>query len=262
MTLTAGFLAASAIDLELWIIPIQVCLFVTFIGIVSSSLASLVIVPEVLRQGDLFPSAGGNPRWAGVVVGAVDGLILSVLALKAGLIKPSYEMQQDEEGDCNQPEPLFNDRLEILKEVVFLLPILIGGFIGFHIVQLDRIANKWETISNMPIMAGLLGSLGGYLVGCAVVWATRVFGTLAFGKEAMGLGDVHLMGAAGAVIGAKWVVLAFFLAPFFGILWALYQAIFKKMRQIPYGPFLSLAVVSVIIFHDWIEWVLSNFYGF
>jgi prepilin signal peptidase PulO-like enzyme (type II secretory pathway) len=78
----------------------------------------------------------------------------------------------------------------------------------------------------------------------------------------MGLGDVHLMGAAGAVIGAKWVVLAFFIAPFFGILWALYQAIFKKMRQIPYGPFLSLAVFAVIIFHDWLEQILLNFYGF
>jgi prepilin signal peptidase PulO-like enzyme (type II secretory pathway) len=70
------------------------------------------------------------------------------------------------------------------------------------------------------------------------------------------------MGAAGAVVGAKWVVLAFFIAPFFGILWALYQAIFKKMRQIPYGPFLSLAVFAVIIFHDWMRQMLSNIYGF
>ena len=51
--------------------------------------------------------------------------------------------------------------------------------------------------------------------------------------------------------GLKWVVLAFFLAPFFGILWAIYQAIFKKMRQIPYGPFLSMGTFVVIIFHDW-----------
>ncbi|HOL31596.1 MAG TPA: hypothetical protein PK052_06390, partial [Anaerohalosphaeraceae bacterium] len=75
-------------------------------------------------------------------------------------------------------------------------------------------------------------------------------------------GDVHRMGAAGAVIGAKWVLLAFFLAPFLGILWALYQAFFQKIRQIPYGPFLSIAVFSVIIFHDWIQRVLTDFYGF
>jgi prepilin signal peptidase PulO-like enzyme (type II secretory pathway) len=58
------------------------------------------------------------------------------------------------------------------------------------------------------------------------------------------------------------VVLAFFIAPFFGLVWALYQWIFKKSRQIPYGPFLSIAVFGVMIYHDWIRNVLMNFYGF
>ena len=91
-----------------------------------------------------------------------------------------------------------------------------------------------------PAVAGLLGSVFGYFVGCATVWATRILGTLGFGKEAMGLGDVHLMGAAGAVVGPIMVVIAFFIAPFFGLGWALFQMFFKKIRQIPYGPFLSM----------------------
>jgi leader peptidase (prepilin peptidase)/N-methyltransferase len=99
-------------------------------------------------------------------------------------------------------------------------------------------------------VAGLLGSAWGYFVGCTVVWTTRILGTLAFGKEAMGLGDVHLMGAAGAVVGPLMVVLAFFLAPFFGLAWAATQLISKKIHQIPYGPFLSLATLMVMIFHD------------
>jgi leader peptidase (prepilin peptidase)/N-methyltransferase len=101
-----------------------------------------------------------------------------------------------------------------------------------------------------PVIAGFLGSLWGYFVGCAIVWGVRIFGTLAFGKEAMGLGDVHLMGAAGAVIGPLPVVLAFFIAPFFGLAWAGFQMFFKKIRQIPYGPFLSLGIFVVIILHD------------
>ena len=69
---------------------------------------------------------------------------------------------------------------------------------------------------------------------------------------AMGLGDVHLMGAAGAVIGPLPVVVAFFIAPFFGLAAAGCLRFFKKIRQIPYGPSLSLGVLTVMIFHDWI----------
>ena len=95
-----------------------------------------------------------------------------------------------------------------------------------------------------------MGSLWGYFVGCGIVWATRILGTLGFGKEAMGLGDVHLMGAAGAVVGPVSVVVAFFIAPFFGLAWAGVQSLSKKIRQIPYGPFLSLGVFAVMILHD------------
>jgi leader peptidase (prepilin peptidase)/N-methyltransferase len=69
---------------------------------------------------------------------------------------------------------------------------------------------------------------------------------------------VHLMGAAGAVIGPIFVVFAFFIAPFFGLTWAVIQMFFRKTRQIPYGPFLSLAVFTVMILHDFI----LDYWGF
>jgi len=58
------------------------------------------------------------------------------------------------------------------------------------------------------------------------------------------------MGAAGAVVGPVMVVVAFFVAPFFGLGWAVFQMVSKKIRQIPYGPFLSFAVFTVMILHD------------
>ena len=267
-TLFAVFLAASAIDMELWIIPLELCWFVTIVGFAASAVGEFVISSEIISDYGLFPAVAESPRFAAITVGAAIGLIVSLIGLYMGIIKPSYEMAEDEEGDCEEAvksqenEPEFNDRREIMKEVVFLLPVIIGAIVAVQVTRMPSVADKWASFIALPVISGLLGSIGGYLAGCAVVWATRIFGTLAFGKEAMGLGDVHLMGAAGAVIGAKWVVLAFFIAPFFGILWALYQAIFKKMRQIPYGPFLSLAVFAVIIFHDWMRQVLSNLYGF
>jgi leader peptidase (prepilin peptidase)/N-methyltransferase len=237
------------------------------VGLVGSGVAGFVIDAKTIFEFDLFPIVHSS-KFAAVTVGAVVGLIVSLIGLYTGIIKPSYEMAEDEEGDCEEAvksqknEPEYNDRREILKEIVFLVPVVVGAIAGYYLVQMPSVAEKWTVFCEYRAVSGFLGSLTGYLAGCAVIWITRIFGTLAFGKEAMGLGDVHLMGAAGAVIGAKWVLLAFFIAPFFGILWALYQAIFKKMRQIPYGPFLSLAVFAVIIFHDWMQKVLTNFYGF
>ena len=86
----------------------------------------------------------------------------------------------------------------------------------------------------------------------------RIFGTLAFGKEAMGLGDVHILAAVGAVTG--WVIpsLAFFLAPLFGLLWAFFLLIRKGQRELPYGPWLSAGTAAAMIFHDKI---LAYFFG-
>ena len=47
------------------------------------------------------------------------------------------------------------------------------------------------------------GSLFGLLVGVALIWGIRILGTLGFGKEAMGLGDVHILAAVGAVAGLE-----------------------------------------------------------
>ena len=86
----------------------------------------------------------------------------------------------------------------------------------------------------------------------AMLWwavALAILGTLAFGREAMGLGDVHLMFGIGAVIGAAGSVIIFFVAPFIGLLFALYKLLFGKGRELPYGPFLSLATAVVLLFY-------------
>jgi leader peptidase (prepilin peptidase)/N-methyltransferase len=65
----------------------------------------------------------------------------------------------------------------------------------------------------------------------------------------MGLGDVHLMAGVGAVIGFGAATVAFFLAPFFGLLVALYMLATGTRRELPYGPYLSLATAFVMLFY-------------
>lgn len=237
--------------MELWVIPLSLCWFVTAAGIIASGVAPLVIDPLTVRSFRIFPVAGAL---AGIIAAAaIVGLAVSLLALATGFIRRSYEYPEhpDDSTQDQDQEPDFHHRLEALREVLFLAPVLTAAACGWLLFEhVPAFHARWIHIMQQPVVAGILGSVFGYLVGCAVVWATRILGTLVFGKEAMGLGDVHLMGAAGAVIGPVPVFLAFFIAPFFGLAWAMYQTIFRKTRQIPYGPFLSMAVLLVIIFHD------------
>ena len=253
--LLTSLLAASAIDLELWVIPLSICWFAAAVGIIASALAGLIIAPAEIIAYDLFPAA--SARTAIIAAGAAIGLIISILLLLLGWIKRSYDTQNSSE-DTDEPE-IFNHRIEMLKEVVFLAPVIICSYLAFYIYKsCPPFTEWWIDFSQVPAVSGILGSVFGYFIGCAIVWLTRILGTLAFGKEAMGLGDVHLMGAAGAVIGPVFVVVAFFLAPFSGLIWACFQMFFKKTRQIPYGPFLSLGLFAVMILYDEIR----NYLGF
>ncbi len=260
----SAFIAASAIDLELQVIPLSICWLVTAAGIIGSALAVYVYPFENIRFYNLFPSA--SAKTGILAAGAFIGLITSLLLLFKGIITTSYSEQTadntNSQGENQQPEN-YKHRLEMLKEVVFLLPIMFGSFIANQVYQrVPGFQDWWIDFSQVPAVAGLLGSLWGYFIGCAVVWGTRIFGTFAFGKEAMGLGDVHLMGAAGAVIGPWPVVVAFFIAPFFGLVWAFICMFFKKMQQIPYGPFLSIGVLVVMILNDavmnWLHFVFFH----
>jgi len=259
MMLLAALLAASAIDLELWVIPLPVCWFVTGAGVISASIGVYLIDPAVIWTYKLWPSASVST--AAMAVGASAGLVISLVLLSAGILKRSYQSDTGEDSPTSDNQQNFHHRREVLKEVVFLLPIIVGAAVALWLSKCTSFGRGWWlNFSQLPVVAGFLGSLWGYFVGCGVVWTTRILGTLGFGKEAMGMGDVHLMGAAGAVIGPIFVIIAFFIAPFFGLLWAGLQMFFKKTRQIPYGPFLSLAIFVVMIFHDRLRDYLANLY--
>jgi leader peptidase (prepilin peptidase)/N-methyltransferase len=60
----------------------------------------------------------------------------------------------------------------------------------------------------------VLRALVGAAVGSGLILLVRAGGTVAFGREAMGIGDAYLMAAVGAALGWEATVLVFFLAPF------------------------------------------------
>ena len=91
-------------------------------------------------------------------------------------------------------------------------------------------------------------SVLGLLVGGGLLYGTGFVGELIFRKEAMGGGDVKLLAMAGSMLGWKLVALTFFLAPFLALIPGLIVLLWKRSHLIPYGPFLSLALIVSLFF--------------
>lgn len=71
-------------------------------------------------------------------------------------------------------------------------------------------------------------------------------------REAMGFGDVHLLGMIGAFLGWSGVLFSLFAASFYAIAWAVVGRI-GFGRQLPFGPFLALGGVTWL-FGGWKLW--------
>lgn len=94
---------------------------------------------------------------------------------------------------------------------------------------------------------GLISSLVGLAAGGGLVWTVRIVGSLVLNREAMGFGDVTLVGMIGAFLGWQASLLLFFVAPFAGLVVGLVVLVIHRDSEIPYGPFLCLAALLVIL---------------
>ncbi|MBK7405355.1 MAG: A24 family peptidase [Phycisphaerales bacterium] len=162
-------------------------------------------------------------------------------------------------------------RREVAKELLFLAPCIALAILGWFLGE--RIGAPWTTnpmtgsaiaASAIPLWLSVLGGVClGYLAGGGIVWGIRIFGTFGFGKEAMGLGDVHLLAAVGACCGWIDAVLAFFLAPFIALYVVLVQAMWTGggRRAMPYGPYLAGATIAVLLGKVGIEQALTHLFG-
>jgi leader peptidase (prepilin peptidase)/N-methyltransferase len=321
--LLCGLLVCSVVDIELWIVPLEVCWVVSVAGVAAATAAPHPFMPSVGSDAGL------------VALAAAVGLAVAWLLQRAGVLRPSFIAAEappaspkaapdnqpakggkNKKGKPKKPAPqppqpikaqpapprrsvaalillplralatfvsviLFGSplsapsevtaaamgkehgvepRKEVMREVLYLLPAVALATTAWLLLRnVAAVSAGWNWLTTAqgvgPAAAhinGFTAAVMGYLVGGAWVWGMRIFGTLAFGKEAMGLGDVHLMAMVGAVTG--WIVpsMAFFVAPIFGLLWALYLAVRKGQRELPYGPWLALATLVVMVFYDWI----------
>ncbi len=114
-----------------------------------------------------------------------------------------------------------------------------------------------------PFAWPIANSLFGMAFGFGLLWLVRFFGSKAFGREAMGLGDVFLMGAVGALFGPVAVLVTMILSSIFGTIVGIGLMICAKVRlgkfvAIPYGPYICLGCLAWMFYGpQLVNWYIS-----
>jgi leader peptidase (prepilin peptidase)/N-methyltransferase len=99
-------------------------------------------------------------------------------------------------------------------------------------------------------MNGLKASLIGLASGFGLFWTIRELGTAALKKEAMGFGDVKLMGMLGALLGWQAIIYITFFSALIGSVAGISLIALQRKgikSEIPFGPYIALAAFSWIL---------------
>lgn len=142
--------------------------------------------------------------------------------------------------------------------------LVVGTFVDLeHLIIPDRIS-MGGIVAGL-VLSGLLPSLHGVetaaaalwwsslgvLAGSGTLWAAGVLGKMVFKKEAMGFGDVKLLGAIGAFLGPASILFVILVSSLLGSIVGLTLVATKRRElqgKIPFGPYLAIAAVI------WILW--------
>ena len=147
---------------------------------------------------------------------------------------------------------------------LFLAGLVLGTFVDFeHFIIPDSVSIGGMVIG--PVLSalvpalhsrelwwqGLLSSGIGLAAGFGILFAVAWIGEKAFKKEAMGFGDVKLMGAIGAFLGWQAVLFTVFISSVLGSIVGVALIALggvKMQSRIPFGPYLSAAALI------WVFW--------
>ncbi|MFI3291593.1 MAG: prepilin peptidase [Opitutales bacterium] len=141
-----------------------------------------------------------------------------------------------------------------------------GALIGFILsVAIPQIHDA--DIENAPFLLSAfksgISSFAGITVGVGLCYVIRYIGEVVFNREAMGEGDVILMGLIGAFCGWQGAVFAILGGSFFGSILILpLIPILKRQKKdlmIAFGPVLALgALLYVLVFKDFVANYVEN----
>ncbi len=255
--LIALMLAGSLIDVDEKIIPDEITMSGTLVGLLVAAVCpwSLLPDPVLLRVPPFarlefvhltwphdWPAWLGGRPWIGPLVIGLACWWLWCVAILPRSWYPRHGWRRAVQLSCA--------RLARQRSTYRILRMAVFGSLMIALVWY-RGGVDWQ---------GLLSALVGMAAGGGLIWLVRIIGTAALGREAMGFGDVTLMAMIGAFLGWQPCLVIFFLAPVAGMVVGVLRLLLSRDREIPYGPFLCLATLSVIVgWRWWWVWIWPYF---
>ena len=135
-----------------------------------------------------------------------------------------------------------------------LLPdfVTVGGMVlgvAYHALLCLGFKNFHPEFLNLKMYLPLMFSLSGLAFGFGLLWLIRFFGSKAFKREAMGMGDVFLMGAVGALFGPVAVLVTLILSSVVGSVVGLTMVALSRTRlgrfaEMPFGPYICAGCLA------------------
>ncbi len=133
-----------------------------------------------------------------------------------------------------------------IPDRVSLGGIVVGLVAAWLWPELHDVDRRWVAVGR---------SAFGAAVGAGTLWGLAWIGERIFGQEAMGMGDVKLMGAIGACFGWSAVLFTFLTSSFAGAAVGLSLVALRRRElrsAIPFGPFLAFgATLWLLGGRDW-----------
>ncbi|MEL6497739.1 MAG: prepilin peptidase [Planctomycetota bacterium] len=268
LILIGSLVAMTMVDFRTFTIPLVLTWVPVVVAVVLHPVNALIVSPGLRYSagslGDwVIAGPGGNGWWwLGASLGGVVGIAVALGLLRMGWVGRSFADYDEWEANAiaklreqnpgsQQPQADSPElwvryphaRREMIRELAFLAAPVGLAWAGGSLTQ--HLAAEQP----MPLVLQALAAVGmGYFVGAAVVWGVRIFGSLAFGKEAMGLGDVHVLAAIGACMGWPDAVMSFFAAVVVGLFSAIIGAARggATARMLAFGPCLAVGALLVL----------------
>ena len=139
------------------------------------------------------------------------------------------------------------------RELAWLTPsILIGMGVFVAMTRLPGLEAGWRNlVAWAPLpgftpLAGALDAVQGAIIGAAAGWVLRIVFTLAFGREALGVGDIYILAAAGATAGWDIALCGLLLSVGIALAGWVLGLLLKSTVLIPFGPWLALGFLLAL----------------